>query len=79
MRQESYSSLSDFTFRNDQRNQYRDEAHGEEGEGQGQPLRSVFELLGAVVEVKRVYVDEEVLNIRVGEEAADQFTHLLQT
>lgn len=72
-------SLSDFTSINHQRNQCRDEAHGDECEGEGQPVRSVDELLGAVVEVKRVYVDEEVLNIRVGVEAVDQSAQLLQT
>lgn len=74
-----HDSLSDFTFINHQRNQCRDEAHGDECEGEGQPVGSVYELLGAVVEVKRVHVDEEVLNIRVGVEAVDQSTQLLQT
>lgn len=74
-----HDSRFDFTFVNQQRNQCRDEAHGDEGEGDGQPVRSVKGLLGAVVEVKRVYVDEEVLNIRVWVEAVDQSAQLLQT
>lgn len=59
-----HSSLSDTTFPNHQINQYGDEAHGDEGQGDHQSVRGVHELrilLRAVVEVERVNGEEEGL------------------
>lgn len=63
-------------------NQQRDEAHRKERESDHQPLRGIFEhlnmIIGAVLEVTGVDVDKKVLNVRVWEEAAGQFSHGLQ-
>lgn len=70
-----------FTFPNHQINQYGDEAHRDEREGDHQPVRCIHEqrlLPGAVVEVVRVDVEEEVLNVGVRVIAAEEFRQLLQ-
>lgn len=68
-------------FPNHQINQYGNEADGDESEGDHQPVRSVQQqelLVGAVLEVKRVDVEEEVLNVRVRVKAAHHLRQLLQ-
>lgn len=63
-------------------NQDGDEAHRKESEADHQPLRGVFECLnmfiGAVLEETGVDEDKKVLNVRIWEEAAGQFSHGLQ-
>lgn len=62
-------------------NQYWNEADWDESEGDRQPIRSVRQwkiFAGAVLEVKRVDVEEEVLDVWVRVKAAHQTWQLLQ-
>lgn len=61
-------SLVGFIFKNDQVNQYWDDADGDDSEDDHQAVRDVVQeklLFGAVVEVIAVHVQEDVVSIRV--------------
>lgn len=75
-------SLLDFTFPDHQIDQDRDEADWNEGQYHDHPHRGVLRsqvLFGAVLEVERVDVDEEVLSAGVRVEAPQVGRHHLHT
>lgn len=71
----------DLVFPNHQINQSGDEAHGDEREGDHQPVRRIHKqelVLGAVLEVLQVDLEEEVLDVGVRVIAADYVRQILQ-
>lgn len=72
------------TFPKHQTNQYRDEAHWDDGESHHQAcggvLKQIFSFcLCAVLEIDGVDVDEEVLDVRIRKKAASNIGQCLQT